>query len=144
MPINPSRSFILAPYVAKETPLKIDSATSGTAQENHEADPTPELPPNHAPLPEIASSDPPRSRHELPSPDPAVHQHVHPRALQPGRLEFRPDSASSLSPVPQPYFAFRPHSPSRLSMVSSLCSPHLAGPGVSSVSVTNGEISADI
>ena len=145
MPITPPRSLILAPYIEKGTPLGIESATGSAAQENHQEDKTPqELPPNHAPLPEIATSDPPQSRHELPSPDPAVQENIHPRALQPGGPEFRLYSASDLSQVPQPYGAFRPHSPSRLSVVSSLGNSPLVGRGVSSVSVNNGEISADV
>lgn len=143
-----SRVPILAPYKENRKPLEIYSATSGAPQEDHEEDKTTpqELPPNHAPLPEIASSDPPQSCHELPSSDPGLQEHVHPRALQPGRPDFRPYSASSLSQVPhQPYgLSFRPHSPSRLSAVSSIGSPPPLTRGVFPVSVTNDGISADV
>ena len=146
VPIRPLRSMNLAPYIEKQTPLEINSTTIGAAQGNHEEDKTPqELPPNHAPLPEIASSDPPQSRHELPSSDPAVQEHGHPKALQPGRPEFMPYSASSIPQGPQPYgLAFRPQSPSRLSMVSSLGISPSVGRGVSSISFTNDVISADV
>ena len=145
MPIRRPRSMILAPYIENRTPLEIHSPTNGAPQEDHEEDETPqELPPNHAPLPEIASSDPPQLWHKLPSSDSAVHEHVHPRALQPGRHSFRPYSASSMSQAPQPYGpAFRPHSPSRPSMVSSIeSSPPLAY-GLSPISFTNDNLNAD-
>lgn len=147
VPIRPPGSIILAPYIENRTPLDLYSATMGTPRKSHEEDKTPqELPPNHAPLPEIASSDAPESRHELPSPDPTVEEHVHPRALQPGRPDFRPYSPTNLSQAPQPYgLAFRPHSPSRLSMVSSLGgSPQLAR-DASPVTVAKDEdISANV
>ena len=146
VPIRPPRSTILAPYIENRTPLEIYSATSSTPQEdNKEVKTLQELPPNHAPLPEIASSDPPRLCHELPSSDSAVHEHIHPRALQPGRPGFRPYSASSLSQAPLPYgLAFRPHSPSQLSVVSSVGSQPPLACGLSPISVTNDDISADV
>lgn len=122
VPIRLPQSATIAPYVNNRSPLEIYSTTSCTPQGDHEEDKTlQELPPNHAPLPEIASSDLPQACHELPSSDADGQGHVHPRALQPGRPGFRPHSPSNLSQYPQPYgFAFRPHSHSQLSMVSSL------------------------
>lgn len=146
LPIQAPLSFVVAPYVENERPLGICSATSGAPQEGFEEDKTPqELPPNHAPLPEIASSDPPQSYHELPSSDAAVQDHAHLRPLQPGRPSFRPYSASSLSQAPRPYgLAFKPHSASRLSTVSSLGNSPPSARGLSPVSVTTDEISANV
>lgn len=145
VPIRAPRSTNFAPCIENKIPLESYSATSG-AQEDHEEDKAPqELPPNHPALPEIASSDLPQSCHELPSSDLANQEPVHPKALQPGRPGFRPYSASSLSQTPQPYgLAFRPHSPSRLSAVSSLASSPPLARGLSPVSVTNDDICANV
>lgn len=147
VPIGPPQSIILALHIENRTPLGIYSATTGAPQRDHEEDKKPqELPPNQAPLPEIASSDAPQSRHELPSPDPAVQEHSHPRALQPGRPDFRPYSPTNLSQAPQPYgLAFRPHSPSRLSMVSSVGGSPALAHDVSPISVAkDGDINANV
>ena len=118
-------------------------ATRSATQEGREAEKKPhELPLNHAPLPEIASSDQPKSFYELPSSDPTI---IHPGALQPGKPVFRLSSASSLSPNPQAYgLGFRPHSPSHLSMVSSLDGSPSFPHGLSPVSVTNNGTSAEV
>lgn len=128
------------------TPQKIGSAISGIPQGDHKDDKTPqELPPNHAPIPEIASSDPPQPCYELPSSEPAIQEHAHPKALQPGGPGSRPVSASSLSRTPPPYgLAFRPHSPSRLSEVYSLDSTLPIARELSTVSVTDDGISAEV
>lgn len=132
-----------APSIEHETPRKFFSTTSSVPQEDCEEDRTlQELPPNHAPLPEIASSDPPQPCHELPSSKTTIQEHTHPNALQPDRPIVRPHSASSMFPTPQPYgLAFRPHSPSRLSEVSSLDSTPPVARGLSTFSATT---SADV
>lgn len=146
MSIRPSHSIVYAPHVKDRTPLDFRSTKSGVPQEEPQEDKTPqELPPNQAPLPEIASSDPPKPCHELPSSDPATREQVHPEALQPGRSGPRPYSASSLFQAPQPYgLAFKPHSPSQLSEMSSLGSPPPLAHGLSPVSVTKDGVSADV
>ena len=142
MPTQNSRTLNLMSYIEPTTPLGTCPATRSATQEDHEGDNTPhELPPNHAPLPEIASSDQPQSFYELPSSDPTI---IHPGALQPGNPVFRPSSASSLSPNPQPYgLGFRPHSPSHLSVVSTLDGSPSFPHGLSPVSVTNDGTSAE-
>ena len=142
VPTQNSRTLNLMSYIEPTTPLRACPATRGATQGDHEGDNTPhELPPNHAPLPEIASSDQPQSFYELPSSDPTI---IHPGALQPGKPVFRPSSASSLSPNPQPYgLGFRPHSPSHLSVVSSLDGSPSFPHGLPPVPVTNDGTSAE-
>ena len=143
VPTQDSRTLNLMSYIEPTIPLGTLSATRSATQENREGDNTPyELPLNHAPLPEIASSDQPQSFYELPSSDPTI---IHPGALQPGKPVFRPSSASSLSPNPQARgLGFRPHSPSHLSMVSSLDGSLSFPHGFSPVSVTNDGTSAEV
>ena len=127
LPTHSPQSMIYTPCIGDRTPLKIGSATNVVPQEYHEEDKTlQELPPNHAPLPEIASSDPPQPCHELPSSDRAIQTHARPKDLQPSRP------------------GFRPYSPSRLSVVSSFHSSPPLARAVSPVSVTNDDISADV
>ena len=143
VPTQNSRTLKLMSYIEPTTPLGTLPATRSATQEGREADNTPhELPLNHAPLPEIASSDQPKSFYELPSSDPTI---IHPGALQPGKPVFRLSSASSLSPNPQAYgLGFRPHSPSHLSMVSSLDGSPSLPHGLSPVSATNDGTNAEV
>ena len=143
VPTQDTRTLNLISYMEPTIPLGTRRATRSATQENREGDNTPhELPLNHAPLPEIASSDQPQLFYELSSSDPTI---IHPGALQSGKPLFRPSSASSLSPNPQAYgLGFRPHSPSHLSMVSSLGGSPSLSHGFSPVSVTNDGTSAEV
>ena len=133
------------PRIKERPPLKACSATNGVPQDVREDGLPQEIPPNHAPLPEIASSDQPQPCYELLSSDPAIQDQVHPIVSQPGRPGVRPHSASNLTQSPQPYgLAFRPHSPSQLSVVSSLGNFPPLVRGLSPVSITNDDISADV
>lgn len=145
-PIRFPRSINMAPCTENATPLEMYSATSGAPQEYHEEDKPPqELPANHVPLPEMASSDLQQSRRELPAVDAAQQEHVHPRALQPGRPGFRPYSPSSLSQSPQPYgLALNPHSRSRLSVVSSFGDMTPLARGLSPVSAANDDTTPEV
>ena len=143
VPTQDTQRLNFMSYIEPRIPLGTRPATRSATQENREGDNTPhELPLNHAPLPEIASSDQPQSFYELPSSDPTI---IHPGALQPAKPVFRPSSASSLSPNPQAYrLGFRPHSPSHLSMVSSLDGSPSCPYGFSPVSVTSDGTSAEV
>ena len=143
LPTQDSRTLNLMSHMDPKILLGTRPETRSATQENREGDNTPdELPLNHAPLPEIASSDQPQSFYELPSSDPTI---IHPGALQPGKPVFRPSSASSLSAKPQAYgLGFRPHSPSHLSMVSSLDGSPSFSHRFSRVSVTNDSTSSEV
>ena len=137
VPTQNSRTLNLMSYIEPTIPLVTLPVIRSDTQEDREGDNRPhELPLNHAPLPEIASSDQPKSFHELPSSDPTI---IHPGALQPGRPVCRLSSASSLSPNAQAYgLGFRPHSRSHLSMVSSLDGSPSFPHGLSPISTTDG------
>ena len=98
-----TQPFGNAPSVEDRIAMKLSSGPKDTFHEDQdEGLSLQELPPNHTPLPEIASSDPPQPCYELPSSESPIREHSHSTALQPCRLDLRPYSASGVYRGPHP------------------------------------------